>query len=521
MEGFEDGMILVAYETTPEVIFAMQKSGAIVTDFGGLTCHAAIVAREMKKPCIVGTKNATKIFKDGDMVEVDANKGIVRLITDNDASQEPSLDIAALAKSSWHYIHKRLRTPLFTYLLWEGVRAHHNKKVDFPYEMPWVLYLNQEISFGTSVWDHLEEKAINHFKEDKNFLLKIMEESYRLDSKIVSLCKKLGKINWSKKSNQEIISAFKEYITITLEAGAFLIVPLFLENYLENFLKKIIEDSSIRDKTEALHLLSSPLKQSPIQESEISLLKMAIAKAAGRSVEKSIDQHIKEYGWLKNNALNGEIYTPKEIKKIVELLSKENPKQKLAQLATERKEFLTKVKKYKKALGLTKEITRSIETLQEAIYFRSWRSERYYRNAVLLNSLYQEINKRLGAPHINDVFYLLPEEIITGLEKGVHDWSKIEERKDGYIIFGDKEATRIYSDKIVEEAQEKINFGEEIDHTKEITGQIAFPGKAQGRVCVVLSKADFTNVEEGDILVECKNDIAPGDVLEAFVMKTV
>lgn len=43
-------------------------------------CHAAIVAREMKKPCIVGTKFATRVFKDGDFVEVDAHKGIVTLI---------------------------------------------------------------------------------------------------------------------------------------------------------------------------------------------------------------------------------------------------------------------------------------------------------------------------------------------------------------------------------------------------------------------------------------------------------
>ena len=81
MEGFEEGMILVAYETTPDVIFAMQKSGAIVTDFGGLTCHAAIVSRELKKPCIVGTKFATKVLKNGDLVEVDADLGIVKILT--------------------------------------------------------------------------------------------------------------------------------------------------------------------------------------------------------------------------------------------------------------------------------------------------------------------------------------------------------------------------------------------------------------------------------------------------------
>ena len=58
----------------------MQRASAFVTDEGGITCHAAIVAREMRKPCIVGTRVATRVLKDGDIVEVDANSGIVRII---------------------------------------------------------------------------------------------------------------------------------------------------------------------------------------------------------------------------------------------------------------------------------------------------------------------------------------------------------------------------------------------------------------------------------------------------------
>lgn len=76
----QDGDILISNETTPEFIVAIKKASAIVTNLGGITSHAAIVAREMNKPCITGTKIATKIFKDGDMVEVDANTGIVRKI---------------------------------------------------------------------------------------------------------------------------------------------------------------------------------------------------------------------------------------------------------------------------------------------------------------------------------------------------------------------------------------------------------------------------------------------------------
>ena len=68
-------------EASGNFIGAMEKAAAFVTDEGGITCHAAIIAREMKKPCIIGTKNATKVLKDGDIVEVDANTGIVKIIS--------------------------------------------------------------------------------------------------------------------------------------------------------------------------------------------------------------------------------------------------------------------------------------------------------------------------------------------------------------------------------------------------------------------------------------------------------
>lgn len=74
------GDILVSFATNPNLMPAIRKAAAIVTDEGGLTCHAAIVSREFKIPCIVGTRIATKIFKDGDRVEVDAVDGIIRKI---------------------------------------------------------------------------------------------------------------------------------------------------------------------------------------------------------------------------------------------------------------------------------------------------------------------------------------------------------------------------------------------------------------------------------------------------------
>ena len=77
---FKLGEILVTPMTTPDFVPLMKDCSAIITDEGGITCHAAIVSREMKKPCVIGTKIATKVLRNGDLVEVDANKGIVKIL---------------------------------------------------------------------------------------------------------------------------------------------------------------------------------------------------------------------------------------------------------------------------------------------------------------------------------------------------------------------------------------------------------------------------------------------------------
>jgi phosphohistidine swiveling domain-containing protein len=77
---FPDGGVLVCVVTTPDYVPLMQKAAAIVTDQGGILSHAAIVARELKKPCIVGTGNATKILKNGQPVFVDADNGSISII---------------------------------------------------------------------------------------------------------------------------------------------------------------------------------------------------------------------------------------------------------------------------------------------------------------------------------------------------------------------------------------------------------------------------------------------------------
>ncbi|QDE93288.1 pyruvate, water dikinase [Myxococcus xanthus] len=74
----QPGEVLVAEMTSPDWVPTMRRASAIVTDRGGMTCHAAIVSRELRKPCVVGTRTATRTLRDDEAVTVDGSTGEVR-----------------------------------------------------------------------------------------------------------------------------------------------------------------------------------------------------------------------------------------------------------------------------------------------------------------------------------------------------------------------------------------------------------------------------------------------------------
>lgn len=77
----EKGDILVSAMTSPDMHHIIERASAIVTDEGGITCHAAIISRELNIPCVIGTEIATKVLKDGEKVKVDSKNGIVERLS--------------------------------------------------------------------------------------------------------------------------------------------------------------------------------------------------------------------------------------------------------------------------------------------------------------------------------------------------------------------------------------------------------------------------------------------------------
>ena len=74
------------------IVFPYKFQFFIITDEGGITSHAAVVSREFGIPCIIGTKNATRMLKTGDMVEIDTEKGVVRKIK-NQSEDDKELEL--------------------------------------------------------------------------------------------------------------------------------------------------------------------------------------------------------------------------------------------------------------------------------------------------------------------------------------------------------------------------------------------------------------------------------------------
>lgn len=80
LNAFKKGEILVTTMTTPNMVVIMKKAAGIITDEGGICSHAAVVSREFKIPCVVGTKDGTRTIKTGDVVEINTTDGKVKII---------------------------------------------------------------------------------------------------------------------------------------------------------------------------------------------------------------------------------------------------------------------------------------------------------------------------------------------------------------------------------------------------------------------------------------------------------
>ncbi|QQG53067.1 MAG: hypothetical protein HY931_04335 [Candidatus Falkowbacteria bacterium] len=366
-----------------------------------------------------------------------------------------------------------------------------------------ILYLDQELMFADKVWRKTKTLTLSKLEKEPKFIQNSFCKAYKLNDKIEEIARELSQVKFSAYSNYQLADNLEKYCQLCFSMGAFIIFPLFIEEYLEDYVKKEVTKKCGAKTPEIIHDFNVSLKPSSTENDELSLLKIALKRHRRLPIEQDVKRHLQNYGWLKNSAMNNSYYSEKEIYRRLDGLRGADISQKIKNILNERHRQVSRVKKYQTEFAFSRKLINHIETLQEAIYFRSWRTERFYRNIQYLTALLEEISRRLGLKSWDDIFYVLPKEIINLLRQELTmDLKVVKERKRGYIMWADGRNTQIYSDNIVAGAKKKIKFLTiQNRECHEIKGQAACRGLAVGKVHIIKSKKEFKKFKVKEILV--------------------
>lgn len=409
-------------------------------------------------------------------------------------------DFQEIINTKWRFIHKRSRSPFYTNLLFVGVQIQYNRDVPFDYRVPGI-YIDQELALAEKEWVELGARVLRHMKKDPEILIRLLNDSYILNRKIEKFCQKISLMNLRGVSDDFLLAFYEEYLNLTFRAGAYVCLPLSIESILEKDLIEIAKKYFPNENQEKIfQLLATPIKAGTAEKEELSFLKIAASPQAQR--KKLIKKHLYEYGWIKNNSFVGSFMEKKDIQNRLKAISRKEARERIGEYAKKQAGIRRLIKAHIKKVGQKDKKAKSlIETLQESIYHRSWRSERYYRNAEIIKNFFEEVSRRHKIPE-NLIYYFSCDEMRDCLQGNSFKKfiQKAKERKNGYACITHNGFVRIYEGRELAYLKSKIRL-REIHAGSEIKGQAAFLGKVRGMACVVKNKTELSKVSKGDILV--------------------
>jgi phosphoenolpyruvate synthase/pyruvate phosphate dikinase len=411
-------------------------------------------------------------------------------------------NLARFKKVRWHYIHERYRTPFYTYIIWDPCTKPYNKRIPFAYNKIQFIYLDRQIAIAEPGWQAMHRILTRRLAQDPSLLKQLLLDSYKINGKMEQWCRTLDKQNFSRVTDQIFLELWERYIELLNQFGGYVLLPLFVEPDMEQQLRgAIVKIFGPAQSEHIFQVLTTPLKYGATQQEEQSLLRLAIKSRKSILTARDITKYIAEFSWIKNNSFDGSYFTAPELQRRINILAKKDPEQNLKNILQQQRALRAEFGRYLKKLGKDKKIKVLIETLQESIYFRSWRTERYYRNAYFLQNFFQHTAQLLGLAKTSDLFFLTPPEIISGLRNGSRiSKALLKERRKGYMFLAEPEKNTILSGTPLAKAKKQISV-REIKSTTEISGMCAYPGRVSGKVFVLKSKKDLGKIQPNTILV--------------------
>jgi phosphoenolpyruvate synthase/pyruvate phosphate dikinase len=538
INNFKKGEILVAETTYPDHVPAMKKAAAFITDEGGITCHAAITAREFKKPCIVGTKFATQVLSNGDLIEVDANNGVVKVL-----SRRKSVKLEKTKSKRLNTIFKKINNSREKFI-------SHLKK-----SKKWIstnerdicllmrdLILNGEKStiFNEALGANIlpigdamvRNRLFSPVESTENVELALKNLSHKYGFKklieISRTCSKRAKKlhqYLETKNNNDLVQNLSEIKKLYTRVTCYLLILVFSEKFLEAQVKKMVRDKTgkendyyfkgivyVRKFNESSKELIAILELSKL----IKIKKININSRLANSLFK---KHLDQFGWISARYHFEEVWTIEQIKLRVARYLKENIKQKIAGIIAPRKEAEAITKEFISQFKLNKQEKQLIALVKEFVFLRTFRTESLVKANFLMKPFLKIAARKLNITE-KDLLFLSLDEIVASINQEINYKNIIGLRKKGYYIILDNDVIKIFagSDRKLIDSLNIFN----IDNggSQDIKGQIAWQGVARGTVKIVKNQIDIAKVKSGDILVAVMtfpNYIAAMEKAVAFV----
>ncbi|PIN80669.1 hypothetical protein COV16_00470 [Candidatus Woesearchaeota archaeon CG10_big_fil_rev_8_21_14_0_10_34_8] len=504
MTNFNKGDILVSESTCPEILQAMSKANAIVTNSGGITCHAAIVAREIKIPTVIGTKIATKVLKDGDLVEVDADKGIVRII------------------NQWGMLlHKENSvTPLTLGLIHRGFHFSKNHELLKPlyFKKSFIVYKNNNIEwFGDRTrFDGMGDIVIKKVEEDKEFSKNLLNQTLKKCDELYEINKDILKQDLVKLSNEKLVLKLNEIYDKgkdLCDIGFVPVVSDLTHNKLTNKLKSILNEKLDVNINNYLTTLITPTERNFSDNEKEKMLKVVkqIKKDnkldnIGKDYKNFIEKIVESYGWLNFGHYGPSKSFEDYVEEIEKILNDKNIETQINDQLKE-KEELSKIQyKYVDELNLNEIEQRLFKAARDFGYNKNQRYDILVFTYFTLNKLLKEISKRVNFEN-KELYFMTVEEIVDLLNGLDVSKEEIKQRRDFCVMIVDeKRVELLVGNKAKEYAKENIEYEEIKEDVERIHGSVAFIGIVKGKAKIVNSVNDIKKVNEGDIIVSVQTN---------------
>jgi phosphohistidine swiveling domain-containing protein len=493
-EEMQEGDILVTSMTRPEFINLMRKAAAFVTDEGGISCHAAIVAREMNKPCIIGTRIATKVLKTGDLVEVDAEKGIVKIIE----------TVPQISNKEWEVFRSRhipSLLPILVYWSWSVKELLGVSKGTL------VNIWND--GHYTAVWEKSVAQNIGNAVIEL-FLTNISRlESYRRDGlgkgrDVVRLCEEFSRDITLKQTDEflKFLGQFKESYQAFMRTN--MVYWLFTGTVLENRIKQLLDAHGldVHTKEEIFATMSVP-REASYSQTEEKHFDGIVALAADKGIDnvevvREISDFSKKYYWFPYEYVGPTVWTEETVTERVALsLGKEKDKEHAPGSEPEKLQSDC-IKKY----NLSQEVQDLFKILQTIGLMQDDRKMLnseicYHLNGIILTDLGQRMKVTPEESRYIDATVLGRfleggniKEILGARRKYM---VVIQKKSDDFFCEGET------GKRVLSVLGVHLDVAEE--NTTSFKGQIAYAGIVQGRARILKTSSHSENFQDGEIIV--------------------